>query len=157
MISDIEPNTTAKDKENDIFWGTALWIFLHVLANKIKSDSFHIIRNELLQNIHTICNNISCNICKTHATEYLEKHNFMHIKTVNEFKIFLFIFHNSVNLKKNRELFLFENLTKYDEFKLSVVLQSILKYNYIFDTNNENEIINTLKTWFSTNITYFNE
>jgi hypothetical protein len=154
MKIDIEKNDIFTNSENNIFWGTALWIFFHVLANKIKPELFHIIRLELLQNIQFICNNIHCNICREHSTKYLEKHNFMQIKTVEELKLFFFIFHNSVNFENNKELFLFEKLDKYNDYKLDSVLASIFKYNYIF--NIDNEIIDTLKIWFYSNIDYFN-
>jgi hypothetical protein len=137
----------------EIYWGTALWNFFHVLANKIKPHSFKIIRMELLELIYLMCNNIDCNICKKHSIEYLEKNNFIHITSVNELKIFFFIFHNSVNLKNKKELFLFDNLTKYNDIKFSYVLQNILKYDYVF--NKELDLESKIKKWFNDNIDYF--
>ena len=139
--------------ENEIHWGTALWHFFHVLANKIKPESFHIIRVELLQFIQLICNNIDCGKCRNHAIEYLEKNNFMQINSVNEFKNFFFTFHNTSNFDKQTELFLIDDLSKYDSFVLSTVLQNILKYDYIFD--NELELFNEINNWFSKNNKYF--
>ena len=140
---------------DEIFWGTALWNFFHVLVNKINPESFHIIRVELLQIIHSICNNIDCDICQTHSVKYLEKNNFMHISSANELKVFFFVFHNSVNFERTKEMFLFENLIKYDNFEFSYVLQNILKYDYVFKKNIEIDFIDEIKKWFHSHINYF--
>lgn len=142
-------------EKNDVFWGTALWIFFHVIVNKIKPETFHIIRSELLQIIYSICNNISCNICQKHSIEYLQNNNFMKIKTANELKTFFFIFHNSINFKKNKELFLYDNLNKYNNYKISLVLHNISQYNYIFIENKQVEFIDEINKWFNTNMNYF--
>jgi hypothetical protein len=142
---------------DEIFWGTALWNFFHVLVNKINPESFHIIRVELLQIIHSICNNIDCVICQTHSVKYLEKNNFMHISSANELKVFFFVFHNSVNFERKKEMFLFENLIKYDNFEFSHVLQNILKYDYVFKKNIEIDFICEINKWFTDNIKYFEQ
>jgi hypothetical protein len=142
---------------NEIFWGTALWNFFHVLANKVTPDSFQIIRVKLLQIIYSICNNIDCKICQKHSVEYLEQNNFLNISTANELKLFFFIFHNSVNLKRKKELFLFDNLINYDNFEVSYVLQNILKYDYVFNKNINIEFIYEINKWFTDNIKYFEQ
>jgi hypothetical protein len=145
------------DQEKDVYWGTSLWIFFHVLANKIKSDSFHIIRSELLEIIVNICKNIDCNMCRSHSIEYLEKNNFMQISSINELKLFFFNFHNSVNFQKNKELFLFDDLdSKYNGFNIFNVLKNILKHDYVFNENIEIEFINGINNWFYNKMHNFN-
>jgi hypothetical protein len=143
------------NQEKEVYWGTSLWIFFHVLANKIKSDSFHIIRSELLEIIVNICKKIDCNMCRSHSIEYLEKNNFMQITSINELKFFFFNFHNSLNFKNKKELFLFDDLSKYDNFDLSIVLQNILKHDYVFNENIEIEFINGINNWLYNNNKYF--
>ena len=145
------------NQEKEVYWGTSLWIFFHVVANKIKSDSFHIIRSELLEIIENICKNIDCNMCRLHSIEYLEKNYFLSIESAIEFKLFFFNFHNSVNFKKNKELFLFENLDSiYNEFNLFDVLKKILKHDYVFNENIEIEFINEINKWFYNKMHHFN-
>jgi len=138
-------------------WGTALWMFFHIVANKIKSDSFDIIRYELIQNIKYLINNIFCYKCRKDATEYLENNNFMSIENAIDFKMFFFNFHNNINIKLEKELFLFENLdSKYNEFNLFDILKIILQPNYIIKGENQLEIINAFEKWFYNKMHHFN-
>lgn len=137
-------------------WATSLWYFFHVLSNKIKPESFQLIRVELLEVLENICNNLRCNRCKEHAFEYLKDNNFLLIQNVDQLKLFFFNFHNNINSKINKELFSLENLeSKYNEFKFYNILQNILIPDYVFK-DEQIEFIDKLKTWFNNNIHHFN-
>ena len=73
--------------------------------NKVKNDSFGIVRFELLKHIYNICTNLPCPYCAAHAKIYLNSINFNSISTKEELKLMLFTFHNVVNVKKHRPLF----------------------------------------------------
>ena len=55
-----------------ILWGPTTWTFFHVLAEKINEEFFLKNKNEVLQIIVTISNNLPCPLCSQHARQ----HNF---------------------------------------------------------------------------------
>ena len=88
-----------------MIWGEPTWFFLHTTAEKVKNESFGIVRFELLKHIYNICTNLPCPYCSAHAKIYLNSINFNSISTKEELKLMLFTFHNVVNVKKHRPLF----------------------------------------------------
>jgi hypothetical protein len=80
----------------------------------------------------------------------------MQISSINELKLFFFNFHNSINFQKNKELFLFDDLSKYNEFNLFDVLKNILKHDYVFNKDIEIEFINGIYNWFYNKMHHFN-
>jgi len=117
----------------------------------------------LIQNIKYLIDNIFCYKCRKHATEYLENNNFMSIENDIDFKMFFFNFHNNINIKIGKEIFLFENLdSKYNDLNLFDSLKNILKPHYFFNRENKLEIIEiieiieTFEKWFFNNMHHFN-
>lgn len=88
-----------------ITWGAPTWYLFHTLAEKVKEDSFSLIRKELLDIIFTICTNLPCPDCANHATRFMQGVNYDTIVTKQDLKELLFRFHNSVNSKKGFPIF----------------------------------------------------
>ena len=86
-------------------WGAPIWYLFHTLAEKVKEETFPIIRKELLDIIFTICVNLPCPDCANHATRFMQGINFDTILTKSDLKELLFRFHNAVNIKKGFPLF----------------------------------------------------
>jgi hypothetical protein len=57
-------------------WGEPIWNLFHVLAEKVKEETFANIREELLNIIYTICANLPCPDCANHATTYMNNINY---------------------------------------------------------------------------------
>lgn len=88
-----------------ITWGAPTWYLFHTLAEKVKEDSFLLIRKELLDIIFTICTNLPCPDCANHATRFMQGVNYDTILTKQDLKELLFKFHNAVNSKKGFPIF----------------------------------------------------
>ena len=126
QVSEIPPAPEVKKEVNR--WGQPTWFMLHTLAEKVKHDSFPAIRKELLNMIYTICNNLPCPICRSHALDYLNSVNYNTIMTKDQLKRILFDFHNSVNLRKNYPLFPMEEVNA----KYSTAITDKIIQNFMF-------------------------
>jgi len=94
-------------------WGQIIWRFIHILIESIKEEQFNNIGYQTFYLIKQICQTLPCPDCSMHATMFLSKVNFKHIKNKNDFKSLFYIFHNAVNKRKNKELFNVMGLNMY--------------------------------------------
>jgi len=147
-------------------WGQPIWFLFHTLAEKVKEENFQQIRLELLNNIYSICSNLPCPDCASHAVQYLNKINFNAIQTKLQLKELLFIFHNEVNKKKGYPLL---SRSELDSKYSSAVTKRII-YNFAIVYQDKHKSVRMiandmfrsrqiifLKEWFSKNIQYFDE
>jgi hypothetical protein len=147
-------------------WGQPIWFLFHTLAEKVKEENFQQIRLELLNNIYSICSNLPCPDCASHAVQYLNKINFNAIQTKLQLKELLFIFHNEVNKKKGYPLL---SRSELDSKYSSAVTKRII-YNFVMVYQDKHKSVRMiandmfrsrqiifLKEWFSKNIQYFDE
>jgi hypothetical protein len=111
---------------------------------------------QLFNQIKRICNYLPCPECSSDATKFLERINIHDIKSKNEFKNMLYLFHNWVNIKKQKPLFNHSNLETYNNYKLiSVINNFISKYNtngnmrLIAESFQRNIIIRDFKKWIT--------
>jgi hypothetical protein len=161
---DFNPATPAHEPKK-MRWGEPTWFLLHTLAEKVKPESFPQIRQQLLQTIYTICTNLPCPDCASHAKTYLDGINFMTVQTRDELKNVIFVFHNNLNKQKGYPIFLREDLdAKYS----SAVTNKIIYYFMTFFQDKyrspklmasdlqRSRISEQLKVWFNENIQYFN-
>ena len=80
-------------------WGRIIWIFFHTLAEKINADFFEEHIDTCLAIVINICTNLPCPICSIHARQFLQKHKIKQlVKTKEDFKRYLFMFHNRTNV-----------------------------------------------------------
>ena len=145
-------------------WGEPTWFLLHTLAEKVKSESFPLIRNELLQNIYNICTNLPCPVCAEHAKHYLNSINFTTILTKQDLKIILFNFHNQLNAKKGFPIFAENDLNE----KYSKANTVNIIYNFMDSFLEKDKIpqmmangmfrrriASKISEWFTNNIIHF--
>lgn len=109
-------------------WGPHVWNFIHTLVEKIKDDMYKDIHEKVFYYIKQICYNLSCPVCRRHATIYINKLNNDNIKTKEEFIDVLFDFHNFVNLGKNKSIFLKSDLSIYKNESLQKAYDNFLTY-----------------------------
>lgn len=144
-------------------WGPPTWIFMHMLAEKVKENSFPLISQQLVKMIIQICNNLPCPECTNHAKTFWTNVSVANIKTKQDLIDLLFVFHNSVNKRKNTPAFKYENLNQYSQLKL---IQTYNLFTQHFHTNGNMNLINesfhrrlmliSLRSWLMTNILHFN-
>lgn len=145
-------------------WGEPIWFLFHTLAHKVKEKSFHLIKDELLNIIFLICNNLPCPDCANHATRYLQGINFDTIATKEQLKEMLFNFHNSVNMRKGLPIFPREQLD--EKYNTAITVNIINNFYYNFDKSSHNQkmaangfhrtrTIQRMKTWIAKHVYYF--
>jgi hypothetical protein len=117
------------EPKKKMLWGEPTWFFFHTIAHKIKPEYFASIRLDFLNLCATICNNLPCPNCSSHATQYIKNVNFNSIQTKEQMKMLFYNFHNSVNTRKGYALFPLSELdSKYENANLVSVIQKFLFY-----------------------------
>jgi len=94
-------------------WSVPTWILFHGLAEKIDEDFYKANNEKVFNIVKIICQNLPCPYCRENASKYLKKIKIKNIKTKEEFKTFLFTFHNHVNKKLKKKEFELSILNKY--------------------------------------------
>lgn len=117
-------------------WGNVTWYLFHGLAEKIQEDKFMENKNLLIKILKSVCQNLPCPDCSQHATKLLNDVNFTGIQTKEDFKKFVFKFHNIINMKLNKKLFTEEELVKYKTIIIPIISQHFFK---VYSINNKSE------------------
>ena len=164
-LTEPEKEIIKREQSGRITWGAPTWYLFHTIAEKVREDTFPVIRKELLNIILTICINLPCPECATHATRYLNSINFDTIVTKQDLKDMLFRFHNSVNTKKNFPLFSQSELnSKYELANTVAIIQNFfqaydkssssskLSVNFLYRSTS----ITNIRAWFTSNMVHFN-
>ena len=103
-------------------WGNNIWYLFHSIAHKIKESEFSNVKNDLSYLLNTISSNLPCPECSADAVSVLNKVNFNNISSKEEFKKFVFNFHNHVNKKLNKPIFKLSELDdKYSKANIKVI------------------------------------
>ena len=153
-----------KKPENKITWGEPIWFLFHTLAQKVKEDSFPIVRDGLLKNIYSICSFLPCPACANHAIEYLNKINFNTIQTKDDLINMIYVFHNEVNQRKNVPPFDFIEVEK--KYSSAITINILKNFMHTFEkSSRSNRMISNefhkktyiveLKKWLNMNINHF--
>lgn len=165
------PKTNIIQRENHVnntgkvkTWGPYIWYMLHSMAEKVKTTSFYIVKNELLEHIFNICVNLPCPSCSTHSREYLQKVDFKKIKTKEDLRLMLLNFHNNVNLRLRKPVFSHQQLN--DKYK-SVNFNNVINNFFIFFEDKHKtvnmlsndmytqRVSNNIRNWLSKNYHHF--
>jgi hypothetical protein len=143
-------------------WGPACWNLFHTLAEKIKEDHFPIIGQHLYSQINLICQNLPCKDCAEHAKLFLSKINPNNIKTKNDLKNMLYVFHDTVNKRKQKSSYKYENLDIYKHKNLITIFNS---FSSTYNTNGNMQLIaenfyririlSGFKRWLMQNMSHF--
>ena len=143
-------------------WGPPTWILFHTLIAKLTDDGFNTVGLQLFNYIKRICNNLPCPDCAQHATQFLSRVNMATIKTKDDLRNTMYIFHNMVNKRKNKPMYHVNDLEKYKSNN------SVEKYNnfimhfktkgnmkLLADSFQRKLLVNDFKKWLMTNIRFF--
>ena len=117
-------------------WGPNIWYFFHALAEKINKDKFIENKTNLVELVKIICSNLPCPECSIDAKEIINKTNFNVINTKDDFKKYIFNFHNHVNKKIGNPIFLYQDIeSKYCKINVYVTFNNLIR---IFNQNSNN-------------------
>jgi hypothetical protein len=144
-------------------WGPAVWLLFHTIVEKIKEPDNTRLCRELFYQIKNICKFLPCPDCASHATTNLANVNISRINSKSDLKQILFMFHNSVNIRKKKALFTISELEKYTRANLSLVIYNF-KMNYnsarnmklMGETFQRSLVISQFNQWLNINKQYLN-
>ena len=146
-------------------WGNATWYLFHTLAYKLKPE-FSSEVPLIFNHIKTICDNLPCPDCQSHATQFLAKVNVLLITSSKENLInFLHGFHNSVNKRiGNKEFSKIQHDTIYSKantynvikYFLSIMEQNINNEKLMMLSFHRKRAIKIIREYFTDNIYKFN-
>ena len=159
-----QPELIEEKGPKKMSWGEPTWFLFHTLAEKIKESSFNDVRAGFLNIVYTICVNLPCPDCATHAKQFLDGSNFNAITTKAQLKKFLFDFHNLVNQRKHFPIYPFKELDN----KYSTANTKNIIYYFIYSFEKKNKSIRLIaddihrqrvsviiKEWLNNNIVHF--
>jgi hypothetical protein len=106
-------------------WGPNIWGLFHGLSCKIKEDKFMLHKERLIYVLKNVCATLPCPECSKDATLLLKTVNFNTINSKEEFKLFLFNFHNTINKKLNKPLYEYCNIIKYNNVNINALYNNL--------------------------------
>lgn len=159
-----QTTVTTPEKKDTMLWGAPTWYFFHTIAAKIKPEQFEEYKSQILQMITNICNNLPCPSCTEHAKQYIQRMNNSSIICKNDLIQFLFVFHNTVNERKRKPVFLYDDLIeKYKKANIINITNNFLYYfkmehhsvRMIADGMHRKRTATNIQKWLHTNIHIF--
>lgn len=158
----IKPITRTQIKPSDrniMTWGAPTWTLLHIIPEKINYDNFVKNKDSIIRLIMTICSYLPCPNCSKHANEYMKRVNFLAIKTPEDLKKMLYIFHNSVNQRKGYAEYSYDNMNKYIGLDYTTVVNEFMFHfqkkiyapNLIAQQMHRQKQVEIVKNWFREN------
>ncbi len=157
----VKPNN--RDSLPKMKWGKHIWTFFHTMSQKIKPEYFHLIKNDFIGFIVKICNTLPCPVCSQHASEYMRSINFHNIRSKEDFIQLFYVFHNTVNVRKNYEIFRQDQLSMYQYATTDAEIKNFFvayedktrAFKLMADDMSRLQIANDIKNWLNSNLQYF--
>jgi len=136
------------------FWGPPIWTLLHTIAANLKEENFFIVSRQFIVLVKQLCSNLPCPDCSAHATAFLSRVNFSHIKTKYDLEQLLYVFHNVVNKRKNKPMFNTQDLEIYKNVNIVTAFKNFLmvyktkgNMKLLADNFQRQVIVNELRKW----------
>ena len=143
-------------------WGPPTWMFMHTIAEKIKEESFPIIGQQLIIQIIQMCANLPCPECASHAKLFWSRVKTGNIKSKHELIHLLFVFHNTVNVRKRMPLFKTESLAFYKSRNIIQTFNYFVRnfntygnMNLLTESFHRNRFLFSIKNWLMNNLHHF--
>ena len=143
-------------------WGPPIWTLFHVLAEKINERAYPFYAGQLFSVIKNICSALPCPECTSDASIFLGKIKIQDLKTKNDFKNMVYLFHNYVNAKKRKRLYNYSGLEIYKNYNIINVFNRFISVYHtrgnmklLAESFQRQNIIKTVRAWFSKNIMAF--
>tara|TARA_Y100000591_G_scaffold271775_1_gene247046 strand:- start:6915 stop:7568 length:654 start_codon:yes stop_codon:yes gene_type:complete len=141
-------------KNNKKYWGTPTWYMFHSIASKIDEQYYKINYIKVWNFIKDTCATLPCPYCRQHAIRYVNKITTNEINTKEKLKHVLFNFHNNVNKRNHRSLFLVKDLKKYDYANLNKIF-SLFEARFFKSYYSTREFQDWAKTTYYKKFTLF--
>ena len=143
-------------------WGPPTWVFFHTLAAKIKDGHFEVIGPQVIHNIIAICGLLPCPECSVHAKHFWSKVNINKVSTKEDLINLLYVFHNTVNKRKQNRPFKYVDLQYYKTLNLIETFNNFTKnfhtkgnMNLLNESFHRGRLLTSLKQWLMSNIGHF--
>ncbi len=144
-------------------WGKHIWTYFHTIAQKVKPEYFDVVKKDIISFTLKICNTLPCPICSQHASEYMRSINFNNIRSKEDLIQLYYVFHNTVNARKNYEFFKPDQLSMYQYANTVAVVKNFFvayedktrAFKLMADDMSRAQIANELRFWMSSNLRYF--
>ena len=143
-------------------WGPATWTLFHVLAEKVNENVYPRIAGQIFDIIKRICSALPCPECAQDATIFLGKVRLHELRTKNDFKNMIYMFHNYVNSKKRKPLFNYYNLEIYKKYNIVSVFNRFISVYHtkgnmrlLSESFQRQLIVRSVREWFSRNVCFF--
>ena len=145
-------------------WGPCTWYLFHTLAEKMKVESFPIVKNDVITMIRRICSNLPCPECAGHAQHKMGTLNVNHIRSKRDLQLMLLSFHNDVNNRNGKPQFTEQQLDeKYRTAKTSQIVQYFVQVWNKPNTNpkmltasfHKGNIMKDFMNWWKANYIHF--
>lgn len=135
-------------------WGIPTWLFLHSLLAQMPPSVYS---EETLKQIKALCSILPCPDCAAHATAYLSQISFAQVPTVEACRRMLWVFHNTVNMRRRVPIFSYESMDVYLKTNLAVVYRVFLKEftrprqipKLFIDSMLRRRIVHDFQTWLN--------
>lgn len=119
-------------------WGKITWFLLHGIAEKCRSDNYHIYKNELFTVIINIIYNLPCPDCRQHAINFFKKKNANMYPTKESLIDLIFKFHNLVNERIHKPIYSKQDLIKYKRLDF---MKTVQLFEHIYTRNSYNRLL----------------
>lgn len=126
-------------------WAPLTWFLFHSLAENINILYFEDEKENLFNFIKKICNCLPCPYCAKDATKILNSFNFNVIQNKDDFKTFLFNFHNIINNKLKKNQYDKNVLEKYKKLNLIKCINDWKNYFRTYEKNYRDFITPTVR------------
>ena len=107
-------------------WGPAVWTLFHTLAEKMHENAYSQLSSHLFNFIVRICKFLPCPDCSTDASRFLSIVKLSDYKTKDEFKQFIYLFHNRINHKLRKPLYNYGNINIYSRYNIISVFNNFI-------------------------------
>ena len=117
-------------------WGPIIWNFIHVLSFKIRENSFNEQRNNIISILRMVFSSLPCPYCSEHAKTLLKNSNIKYIVDKESLIDFLFSFHNNVNKRLRKKIFIRDKMV--ETYKSKSFTSAINDFAYVYNTKHTN-------------------
>jgi len=144
-------------------WGPPTWTLFHTIAEKMNEEAFPVLMPQFIFFLKRICSVLPCPECSQHATQFWKNINVAGIKTKTDLKNMLFLFHNIVNKRKGKPLFINDSINDLykDQNIINVFNQFVAVYQtkgnmqLLADSFQRKLLLVPFKQWVMSNIQHF--
>ena len=113
-------------KNSKKYWGTPTWYLFHSIAAKINEEYYKNNYKMVWQFIKSVCSQLPCPYCRSHALLYVNKINDTQVNTKEKLIDILYNFHNHVNTNSGSKQYSKEKLDVYKKANIQKMFNFFL-------------------------------